>query len=95
MNNKRLDVCADCFHGDVCDNYINGRQSCLYFTDKHNIAVIKHGEWLLEPDEDEPNFMFKLLVCSVCDGKANDTYDFCPNCGAHMTKKKETNDVDD
>ena len=87
-NGQRLDICADCFHGDMCDNYINGRQSCLYFADKHHITVINRSMWELESDVDEPNFMFKLLVCANCGDKANKAYNFCPKCGAQMMNSK-------
>jgi hypothetical protein len=42
------------------------------------------GTWRLETDEEEPNPMFKLEVCSACNEKANTTYRYCPNCGVKM-----------
>ena len=45
---------------------------------------VVHGRWRIETDEEEPNPMFKLVVCSACKEKANDTYNYCPNCGAKM-----------
>lgn len=42
------------------------------------------GTWRLETDEEEPNPMFKMAVCSVCNSKANTSYRYCPNCGARM-----------
>ena len=44
----------------------------------------KVGTWRLQTDEEEPNPMFKLVVCSNCNKTANSTYDFCPECGADM-----------
>jgi len=44
----------------------------------------KQATWRLETDEECPDFMFKLVVCSECNQKANDTYKFCPNCGTAM-----------
>ena len=55
-----------------------------------DVAEVKHGEWTLETDEEMPNPMFKLVVCSVCNGKANSTYHYCPNCGAKMDKECTT-----
>lgn len=52
---------------------------------KENDEGSKHGEWSLESDEDMPDPMFKLLVCSVCNLKANSPYKYCPNCGTKMT----------
>jgi hypothetical protein len=68
----------------------NVERSNLSNTDKECIRVVfkraevKHGEWALETDEEMPNPMFKLVVCSVCNGKANGTYHYCPHCGAKM-----------
>ena len=49
-----------------------------------DVAPVKHGKWSLESDKDMPNPMFKLVVCSVCNEKANHTYNYCPTCGARM-----------
>lgn len=43
-----------------------------------------NGSWFLEPDEEEPNPMFKHVVCTACGGKSNTTYKYCPNCGIKM-----------
>ena len=53
-----------------------------------DVAPVVHGTWSLESDEEMPNLMFKLVICSACGGKANGTYNFCPNCGADMREKK-------
>lgn len=57
------------------------------------IVDCKHkvGGWILESDADEPNPMFKLVVCSRCKEKANDTYGYCPNCGAEMKYYRGSN----
>lgn len=47
-------------------------------------APVVHGAWSLESDEEMPDFMFKLVICSACGEKANHTYNYCPNCGAKM-----------
>lgn len=44
----------------------------------------KQATWRLETDEEEPNPMFKMVICSNCDKAANTTYKFCPNCGCVM-----------
>ena len=59
----------------------------LYLIDKQptvDAVEVVHGRWRIETDEEEPNPMFKLVVCSACKEKANDTYNYCPNCGAKM-----------
>ena len=58
----------------------------FYLTLTENIIkeLQPHGTWRAETDEEEPNPMFKWVVCSACNGKSNTTYKFCPNCGADM-----------
>jgi rubrerythrin len=49
-----------------------------------NAVEVRHGVWRLETDEEMPNPMFKLVVCSVCNEKNNATPKYCPHCGAKM-----------
>ena len=49
-----------------------------------DVTKVVHGRWRIETDEEEPRPMFKLVVCSVCEEKANHPYNYCPNCGAKM-----------
>lgn len=46
----------------------------------------KQATWRLETDEECPNPMFKLVICSNCKESANNTYKFCPHCGYEMTR---------
>jgi DNA-directed RNA polymerase subunit RPC12/RpoP len=48
------------------------------------VVPARYGTWRLETDEEEPNPMFKFVVCSACNEKSNTTYKYCPNCGAKM-----------
>jgi hypothetical protein len=48
------------------------------------VVPARYGTWRLETDEEEPNPMFKFVVCSACNEKSNTAYKFCPNCGAKM-----------
>lgn len=66
------------------DDYTYSIENCPYYISIDNMVEVKHGKWRLETDEEMPNPMFKLVVCSVCNEKANHTYKFCPNCGAKM-----------
>ena len=50
---------------------------------------VYYGKWRLETDEEMPNPMFKLVVCTYCNEKANNTYKFCPNCGKNMSETSE------
>ena len=49
--------------------------------------LIKHGTWRVETDEEEPNPMFKHVVCSVCGGTSGTAFKYCPHCGAKMVKE--------
>lgn len=59
------------------------------FDDEEPINVepeepVYFGKWRLETNEEMPNPMFKLVVCTCCEEKANSIYMFCPNCGRQM-----------
>ena len=53
-----------------------------------DVAPVVHATWSLESDEEMPDFMFKLMICSACGEKANHTYNYCPFCGARMDGDK-------
>jgi hypothetical protein len=45
---------------------------------------VVHGRWRAETEEEQPNIVLRQVVCSVCGGKTNGRYNYCPNCGAKM-----------
>ena len=45
------------------------------------------GTWRLETDEEEPNPMFKHVICSECGETSGTTFKYCPNCGTKMFKE--------
>ena len=51
---------------------------------KNKEEPVCYGKWRLETDEEMPNPMFKLVVCTYCNEPANHTYKFCPHCGKNM-----------
>lgn len=57
---------------------------CAKFLVANDVIVREHARWRIESDDEEPNPMFKLVVCSACGSKAGETYNYCPNCGARM-----------
>lgn len=57
-----------------------------------DVVEIKYGKWRLETDEEMPDFMFKLVVCSVCGSKSNQMYRYCPCCGAKMKLEGDSNE---
>ena len=44
----------------------------------------KNGTWRLENNEEMPDPMFKLVICSECNQAASGCYNFCPHCGTPM-----------
>ena len=58
---------------------------------KSEVRKAVHGSWRLETDEEMPDPLFKLVVCSECGKTTNDTFPFCPYCGAIMDQKLKSN----
>jgi hypothetical protein len=54
------------------------------FEDLELDTTFKPVHWRVETDEEEPNPMFKHVVCSACGQSANEPYKYCPECGAKM-----------
>lgn len=92
-------TCRKCLHAPVCfdsegtTRYYgpeiaanNVEELCIHFVDRSRYVVREKGEWRLETDEEEPNPLFKLGVCRVCNQTSSETRNFCPNCGADMRK---------
>lgn len=57
-------------------------------------AVRLQGEWIGEADGyADGEFVYDTWYCSNCDYAVDDdeppTWNFCPNCGAHMAVKGE------
>lgn len=61
-----------------CDN------SMIDAMKAEEVVPARYGTWRLETDEEEPNPMFKFVVCSACNEKSNTKYKYCPHCGAKM-----------
>jgi hypothetical protein len=49
---------------------------------------VVHGRWRMETDEEEPNPLCKVLVCSVCGKMGGRNFCYCPNCGSKMDEKE-------
>jgi hypothetical protein len=81
------DACAEVDRGDLLvGNNAEWAKEIICRTKPADVQEVKYGYWQIESDEDMPDPMFKLVVCSVCEQKANHTYDYCPNCGSHMVQ---------
>lgn len=68
-------------------NHIAEHRHFIHMIDSikaEEVVPARYGTWRLETDEEELNPMFKFVVCSACNEKANTTYKFCPNCGAKI-----------
>lgn len=85
---KGLECCADfmckgCPYQKFSDQTYTLRCMHRLMSDMEAL-FLKPGSWRLETDEEEPNPMFKHVVCSECGKSANNTYNFCPECGKRM-----------
>lgn len=47
----------------------------------------KQGEWVLDK---EFSFIFNMYECSKCRFNGSKRWQFCPNCGADMRKRGES-----
>lgn len=69
---------------DFPEEFAAGLAEFLY---DEEYRLIKYGTWRAETNEEEPNPMFKHVVCSVCGGTSGTTFKYCPCCGAKMFKE--------
>lgn len=73
----------------MCDiELCNGKEKQIIRNDYPyaDIEPIRRGKWIMKPDP--YGFFAEIPVCSECGctTKMRETYNFCPNCGAHMDK---------
>lgn len=63
-------------------------RSIIYRTPTADVAPVVHGRW--ETNSDRPD----SLICSICkcgfDMWKHDPHNYCPNCGAKMDEKEDT-----
>ena len=45
---------------------------------------VVHGRWRGETEEEQPHIALRRVVCSVCNGKTDGRYNYCPHCAAKM-----------
>lgn len=84
----------DCGHLRHPDEICLSEHNVVQMLDKQptlDVEPVRHGRWEYkfyptvwygpgEPPE---------WICSVCQDRSYNTYDFCPNCGAKMDAKEE------
>ena len=88
---KGLDCCAE-FECGECPykiySHIDYKFRCNYkLISDLKTYVLRTGTWMPETDEEEPNPMFKHVVCSNCGGTSGTTFKFCPHCGMKMFRE--------
>ena len=88
---KGLSCCAD-FECGECPykiySHVDYKFRCNYkLISDLKTYVLGTGTWRPETDEEEPNPMFKHVVCSNCGGTSGTTFKFCPHCGTKMFKE--------
>lgn len=82
---KVEDACAEVDRGDLLvGNNAEWAKEIIRRTKLADVQEVRYGCWQLESDEDMLDPMFKLVVCSACERKANEPYSYCPHCGASM-----------
>ena len=55
------------------------------FVDKIANVIQPQGEWIRDKGEYIDCQIYKVAFrCSLCCGKFNSSYNYCPNCGAKM-----------
>lgn len=50
---------------------------------------VVHGRWRGETEEEQPHIVLRRVVCSVCNGKTDGRYNYCPHCAAKMDLEEE------
>lgn len=55
-----------------------------------DVAPAVHGEWEIYREPEWPEWAMRLM-CSECGLKTSQKSRYCPNCGAKMDLKEETN----
>ena len=65
--------------------------SFAYVIDNVPTAERTHGQWIVQFDEDDCEYIECALCCEQFYDGDNDTFDkpwnYCPNCGAQMNKE--------
>ena len=94
----------DCFYNPICIFRIKGDEwkRCVHFKNKADVVEVRHGEWV---DRYGNKYDNHLYDCSVCHAEAllTTVYDalgtakivqdlsiYCPNCGAKMDGKGDS-----
>ena len=65
----------------------NGIMLCQFDIDDIptvDAVEVVHGRWRGETEEEQPHIVLRQVVCSVCNGKTNGRYNYCPHCAAKM-----------
>ena len=61
---------------------VEGCVEALKFTPTADVVEVEHGEWIKKGNEK------RCSVCGFIYYSNNDEWNFCPNCGAKMYKKR-------
>ena len=92
---KRLKLCGDCIHADICKEVIGGWFSpknpayCKGFKDRTKYVEVVHGRWH-KPTPCSQEF---CINCGLTP-KTNFGWlpPYCPNCGAKMDGERKDNE---
>ena len=82
-----------CWSGD----YIMGFERAMDIVSKAlplNVAIVKHGRWVTKNLHGH-EWAFVCSECGYVDGYPfNDSYNYCPNCGAKLEDGGDNNAAD-
>lgn len=84
--------CKDCIHSILCpvyapnfDDVLAQGDKCASYINKADVVEVKHGKWTPMMS------VCNRGMCSVCNEVGAIRWNYCPNCGAKMDGRSETN----
>ena len=73
---------------DYCDDFLEMLESAPTADVRENIK----GEWIKGGEQPYFRKHFDIVVCSVCNKRGEQRWNFCPNCGAYMRGNADETD---
>ena len=78
---KRLDICSDCIHYNVCEDAHNYKSECINYLSENDVVRVRHGKWILN------HGIIDYCTCSCCGSMISQSQInrfYCPRCGTQM-----------
>ena len=88
-------TCNACVHYKACENIFQiftgdtkpyrFTGACKFYKSTADVVEIRHGSWKSIWVDTGHIDMERMYKCTKCGGRVwNDTYNYCPHCGAKM-----------